>query len=348
MNVLIDIIHPAHLNLFKGVINRYQDDYNFIVTCIDRGKLARIVKEEIKGVPIHVIGTHRGTKSSIILEANLLRFLQLWRFLAKREVDLGMSFGSFLIGAILTLKGTPNVHFCDDPERKINAILENLTCTERYLPPIVPEVGKVKTFNALKEWSYLSPAYFLPNNRVLLSYGVSPGEYVFIREVSTGSLNYINQKKNIIASVADRFDRKVPVLLSLEDKSTKDAYPEHWKILQEPVEDIHSLMYYSKLVISSGDSMAREGAMLGVPSVYCGFRQMKANDLLMKMGMLKKIEPSYLANTFNQLVAEPFNFNQQKDFRKKLEREWTDVNQLLKRIIDRHDLKQENKSKITF
>ena len=39
-------------------------------------------------------------------------------------------------------------------------------------------------------------------------------------------------------------------------------------------------MYYSQIVISSGDSGAyREGAMLGVPSIYAGNRDMPANDI---------------------------------------------------------------------
>ena len=46
-------------------------------------------------------------------------------------------------------------------------------------------------------------------------------------------------------------DRKV--LLSLEDKSMKERYPEDWILLEEPVEGIHSLIYYSCALNSSGE-----------------------------------------------------------------------------------------------
>ncbi len=110
-----------------------------------------------------------------------------------------------------------------------------------------------------------------------------------MREVSHKSFNYYNQQDGIISSFAGNINAGTKVILSLEDKSYAGRYPAHWSILQEPVEDIHSLIYYSRLVISSGDSMAREGAMLGVPSIYCGTRKMKANELLMAAGLLQHL-----------------------------------------------------------
>ena len=74
-------------------------------------------------------------------------------------------------------------------------------------------------------------------------------------------------------------------MLSLEDKSTKERYPEDWILLEEPVEGIHSLIYYSCALISSGDSMAREAALLGVPSYYLGIRyDMPAKSCCIKAG----------------------------------------------------------------
>jgi predicted glycosyltransferase len=35
--------------------------------------------------------------------------------------------------------------------------------------------------------------------------------------------------------------------------------------------------------------MAREGAQLGVPSAYCGHRQMKANDALYELGLMRHV-----------------------------------------------------------
>jgi hypothetical protein len=79
-----------------------------------------------------------------------------------------------------------------------------------------------------------------------------------------------------------------PVLLSLENKERRGLFSK-WRILNEPVSDIYSLMYYSKGVASNGDSMAREAAQLGVPSVYMGSRRMIANDVLYALGLMHHI-----------------------------------------------------------
>ena len=64
-------------------------------------------------------------------------------------------------------------------------------------------------------------------------------------------------------------------------------YPKDWILLEEPVEGIHSLIYYSCALISSGDSMAREAALLGVPSYYLGIRyDMPANYAASRLGVL--------------------------------------------------------------
>ena len=38
---------------------------------------------------------------------------------------------------------------------------------------------------------------------------------------------------------------------------------------------MHTLLYYAKCVISSGDTVAREAALLGTPAIYIGGRDME-------------------------------------------------------------------------
>ena len=71
-------------------------------------------------------------------------------------------------------------------------------------------------------------------------------------------------------------------------KKRRDEYPADWIMLQEPIEDIHSLIYYAAGLVSSGDSMAREAALLGVPSYYLGIRySMPANAAASKVASLQ-------------------------------------------------------------
>jgi len=48
--------------------------------------------------------------------------------------------------------------------------------------------------NALKEWAYLSPKYFIPNQEEIIKFKIRPKEYIFIREVSTRKSKLLKSK----------------------------------------------------------------------------------------------------------------------------------------------------------
>ncbi len=330
MKIAIDIGHPAHVNFFKIAANRFKDEgHDVTIIYLDRGKLPSIVAEEYSEFVTVKIGIHRGSRISVIYDANLKRFFQLVKYLYRNRFDVGLGVGSFNFGGVLKMMSLPNFQFDDDPERGLNTILEKLTATQLFFPPIIENFGNIRNFKALKEWAYLSPRYFTPNPEVLKKYGLKENDYIFIREISTGSLNYVKQKANIVATFARKMSRKENVVLSLENKKKTGYYPDNWQILEEPIKDIHSIIYYSKLVISSGDSMAREGAMLGVPSIYCGFREMKANGILEAKKMLYHVRPEEVINSVEKLKQIKYSEAERNRFRKDLQEEWVDVSDLI-------------------
>lgn len=341
MRILIDIGHPAHVNFFSQTANLLKNQGHHVkITVLNRGMLPVIAKDVFSGFDINVINRHRGNKWSVIVEANICKFFTLFRKCLNFQPDIGLSAGSFVLGAVLKILGKPNIQFDDDPERMINVCLEKITSTLLFFPLFYDRAnGKVGKYNAMKEWSYLSSRYFSPDIHVLTSYEIKKGEYVFIREVSTGTLNYSRQSDNIIASVAKSFPTEMQVVLSLEDKETASVYPNHWILLKEPVNDIHSLIYFSKLVISSGDSMAREGAMLGIPSIYCGIREMAANMVLKEKGMLLHLSIQEVPKTVTDIINGTLHFHDQVTFRSNLEKEWEDVPEFISSRIS--DLKKD-------
>jgi predicted glycosyltransferase len=90
------------------------------------------------------------------------------------------------------------------------------------------------------------------------------------------------------------------------------------------------------MMISSGDSMAREGAMLGVPSVYCGTRNMKANDLLMQSGMLEHLPAETALPFINKTLQKKFDVENQTRVRNKLLDQWDDMTAFMKEQINRY------------
>jgi uncharacterized protein len=340
LRILITLSHPSHANFFKEAAKILKKEgHEIFISTLKRGKLVQIVDKEFSGFERHIAGNHRGNRFSIIFNVNILRFFKLLKYSFVNKIDFGLSVGSFTLGAALKLLFTPNVQFDDDPERKMNVLLEKITSSRVYFPKVIEPRGKIKNFNALKEWAHLSPKYFNPDVNFLNEFGLKPKEYILIRDISTGSLNYMGQDPNIILKIAEKIPKDIKVVLSLEDKKNFSKYPEEWIILNEPVFDFYSLMYFSKIVISTGDSMARESAMLGVPGIYCGFRDMKANNILIKSGLVIHSKPGNIIENIYKVMNSGAVTRDQEKIRTDLMNEWDDVTELIVNIAKEYERK---------
>ena len=292
MKIWFDICHTPQFNFFKPVMKALvEKGHRIYVTVLDRGKTPKIIQHELSGwqnVTVDVVGRHRMTKWSAIVEANLLRDIQLMRWIRGKKIDIGFSNGMQL-AMVCGLKGIPNYSFDDDPQTADRKWKEKWN-TECNFCVYEDEAIKAPShvLRCTKEWAYLNPRTFVPKVEVLERYGVKPKEYMFLREVSVGTINYTGQESGAILGIKDMIPKGMKVLLSLEEKKQRSEYPEEWILLQEPIEDIHSLIYYAAGLVSSGDSMAREAALLGVPAYYLGIRYtMPANAAASKVAGLQ-------------------------------------------------------------
>lgn len=341
MNVWVDILHTPQLNYYKPLIGMLSDKgYQVYVTVLKRGKLPTIAKKELGTIPnviVDVIGRHRMTKASAIIEANILRIPQVFFWKLKREIDVAFSNG-FHSALVAHQMNTPNYSFDDDPQTAIYKykIRYNTIChfcihkTDQTLSP------KAKVMNCTKEWAYLAPKYFQSNPKVLDKYGVTPKEYIFLREVSVGTINYAGQASGAVLGIQDLIPKDKKVLFSLEEKEKRHLYPKDWILLQEPVEDIHSLIYYSVGLVSSGDSMAREAALLGVPAYYLGIRyNMPANAAAAKVANLQNQKTVDFEEWVKNLSITPAEAEQKQiALRKQINDEFIDINEYMMELVE--------------
>ncbi len=334
MNVWIDLGHIPQYNFYKPIINQLVNDGHIVyLTFLRRGRMPQILKLELgnnSNVRLYQIGVHRMTRLSVWFEANLLRNFQLffWKIGKKIDVILSNGYQAAMIGYFC---GIPSFSFDDDPQTihyypKLWFNKKTHYCIYKYegkrkLSP------KAIVLPVLKEWSYLSPSSFTPDASALKQYGVSPKEYIFIREVTVGTMNYVGQSSGRILDIVDKIPRKFKVLLSLEEKEKRNLYPNNWILLQEPLKDVHSLIYYSSGLISSGDSMAREAALLGVPSYYLGVREsMPANKTAHMVARMQSAS-SMQFEKWIQTLALPKEelLEQQKKQREKTNKKFIDI-----------------------
>jgi hypothetical protein len=334
MKILFDIYHLPQVNLFKHSIRTLKND-EVIITTVNRGKLVEVLEFEFPENEIIVLGDYKNNKGffSMLFKIIIPRLFKLSKIIKKDKVKLVFS-SSYQSNVVAKLKGVPNYIFTDD-YRVFHPIIKYFT-TKLYMPSFINPQKKIISFHALKEWAYLSPLYFKADPTVLKDYSLKEKEYVFIREVSTESLNYLHQLKNIVAKISPLIDSNMNVLFSLENKNQRDLYPTNWISLKEPIKDVHSLMYFSKCVISSGDSMAREGAMLGVKSMYLGERDMLANTMLMNEGLLKRADVDTFQSKFEAIINSDNIQQEQNNFRDVLNKKWIDVTSLILSVIKKY------------
>lgn len=346
MNIWIDIAHVPQLNFYMPFITELSNrGYHVYVTVLGRGKLPVIAQNEIQfpNVEVKVIGRHRMNKWSVYIEANLLRIplLLLWAIGKKIDIAFCNHHQASIVARIL---GIPGFAFGDDPESKIYSMFVKMATQSHMLIYEDTTNGKIlpgdKVMRCLKEWAYLNPRTFVPNVKVLEKYGVKPKEYMFLREVTVGTTNYTGQKSGAILGIKDMIPAGMKVLFSLEEKKRREEYPADWILLQEPIEDIHSLIYYSAGLVSSGDSMAREAALLGVPAYYLGIRySMPANAAASKVASLQNRQTMDFAQWIDNLGAESqeSKVKNQEELRKHIDKAFIDINAYMMNLVENVD-----------
>ncbi len=290
--VLFDVIHPAHINFFKHAIGELsQNGFEILLTYLDRGIVKTLIGKELPQHNPIKIGSYRNSrigKGAMVSERALL----FSRLLRQESPSVTLGVGDFILAVSSRLTRIPAIQFYDDFEFAINFKLSHLFADTFVVPQFIPVRGNdVIAYNGYKELAYLHPEVYTPDSRVISKIGLEKNTYVFAREVSGISLNYANlDRLSLLPIIKHLHSKGVHVLLSLEDKSLIEQYEPYCQVLEEPLEDIYSLIAFSRFGLSSGDSMAREMALLGVPCIYVGGRDMCINNQLILEGGIKKIE----------------------------------------------------------
>lgn len=82
--------------------------------------------------------------------------------------------------------------------------------------------------------------------------------------------------------------------------------------------------------------MAREGAMLGIRSMYLGERDMPANNMLIKEGFLEKSDIGSFKEKFNSIINDKNLEGEQISYRNELNENWIDVTSLIISVINKY------------
>ena len=331
MKILIDLLHPADINFFKNAIDALNKrDVDSTIIMRPRGKMIEILKSELPNMQFTPVGKYY-TSTSGKLFSIATRNLNLVLFLRKNNFDICTSYG-FFVGIASRFCRIPSVIFTDDYEYRIPYYLFKSCGGYLVIPTCIPSSGKnILKYNGFKELAYLHPNYFKPDRKVLEQYGITPTNYVFIREVSRVSLNYKKMQQTDLPEVIRSLNNSgLDVVLSLEDKTRADSLKDKCIILEEPIEDIFSLMSFALFTISSGDSMARESCLVGTPTIYTGGRDMIVNRELVEKGCLFKVDENQALNdAITNVIEEGTKKETMVTIERAVKHEWMDTTEVI-------------------
>lgn len=318
MKIAIDIHHAADINFFKNSIGLLRNKGVYVELIVrPRGKIVPILQKELPDIPLKIIGMHYSPIRKKILYG-IKREIELLLYLKKVKFDVGVAFGPEICYVSLLL-GKPSMAFTDEYEYKLTTYLSKFAATCFAVPDCIPASGKnIYKFKGLKELAYLHPNYFKPNMKILEDYGLNPNEYVFIREIASTSLNYRDASSKLHEITQYFNEIGLRPIVSLEDKNLIEKFRHNCIILNEPINDIYSLMFFAALTISSGDTVARESCLVGTPVIYTGGRDMYVQRELIKKGCMYKATDKFdiikiinyiLNNDIKNNTIEIINYN---------------------------------------
>lgn len=287
MNILIDIVHPAHVHL---TINFYHEmiarGHKVIVTCKHIPSAMQLL--DMYGIPYIRLGEK---KDSIWLKAfeQMVYNLKLLR-IARRE-KCTIAFGSSItlahIAALSRLslfRSRIHAILLDDDDDEVEPLYA------KYAHPFAEVVlspketpratKKVVYYPAYHELAYLHPKRFVPSPEVLDEAGiaykkdalgkVTEVEPYFIMRFNAFKAHHdvgvvgltIENKRRMV----ELLSRHGKVFITTERNIDAEFAPYQLKVSPEKA---HSLMYYATLFVGDSQTMTSEAAVLGTPSIRC-------------------------------------------------------------------------------
>lgn len=269
MKILVEILHPAHVHVFRNAIHEWRkrgDD----VLVLSREKECANDLLDLYSIPYHSISKISDKKTGLFTEM-AVRDVRMWQACRRFNPDVLTGIMGVTIAQVGKLIRKPAVVFYDTENAKLtNRIvypLAHSVCTpDCYQAPVK---GHHITYPGYHELAYLHPNRFTPDPDIVKKAGLSPDKpYFILRFVSWQASHDINEKglssafKKNVLEILQPYGR---VLISSEGALPVELEP--FRFQASPA-DMHHIMAYASILIGESATMASEAAVLGIPAFF--------------------------------------------------------------------------------
>jgi len=269
MRILIDLLHPAHVHVFR----------NFIATVEARGDVVLVVARD-KDVTLDLLAAY-GLESIVISRqsAGIAGLTTEWALRTGRLVGIARKFKPDVMTGIMgvsiapagRLLRVPSVVFYDTEfasmtNRVVYPLATHVVTPDCYAEPVN---GDHIVYPSYHELAYLHPSRFAPDANVVSEQGVDPEvPFSLVRFVSweaSHDRHEIALTPGQKRALVDRLSGHGRVLITSEADLPPDLASLAYR---GSTAAIHHVIGCASLVAGESATMAAEAAVLGTPALY--------------------------------------------------------------------------------
>ncbi len=269
MRLLVDILHPAHVHLFRAFIDEMQArGHEVLVTAREKDIAVELL--QAFGIPHRTLSVQRKGAVSMVTEL-ARRAWAVWRLSRSFKPDFMIGcMGPAIAIAGRFMKAKTIVYYDNETARIVNAVVSRLC--DAYMTPVsfVGDMGRAhRRYEGFHGLAYLHPNRFTPDPAVLAKLDLSPDKPFFVvRFVAWESVHDVGEtgfsdsgKRRLI----ERLAREGQMILSVE--GAVPAEFQHY-CAKVPVEKMHHLLAYCRLFVGESATMAEEACLLGSHAIF--------------------------------------------------------------------------------
>lgn len=269
MKILIDIKHPAHVYIFKNIIDEFKKrGHEVLITSRDKDlTLYLLDKFKIK----HICLSKAGKGKFGMLWELFVRIIKTIKISLKFKPDVFLDEMGVSTSPVGWLLGIPSIVYDVTESAGASNFIGHHFSTILIIPRCYHKKlnRKTITFNGYQTLMYLHPKHFAPNPEILTKLNLKKNDiFTVMRFVSWGASHDFGHRglsNETKIRAAQKFSKYGKVFISSEIELIDGLKPYQIKINPE---DMHSLMAYATLVYGESATMASEASALGVHSIY--------------------------------------------------------------------------------
>ena len=308
LKILIDIVHPAHVHFYKHMITYFMSKGHDL-TIVGRNKDVTASLLEHYNINAAIVGSASHTNRFGQAMELVRRDIYLAKLIKKKNIDIVLTRNPAGVQAA-KLTGKIGIFDTDDglaagihfkAARPFSTYITTPDCLDE-------DYGKKHIkYPGYKQFAYLHPNHFKPDDRVLELFGLKSGEkYFLVRFVAMNASHDVGETG---LSFADK--KKLIAMLEQHGRvfiSNEGQLPAEWEKLRSriPPHCIHDALAYCDLFVGDSQTMAAEAAVLGTPNL-------RVSSFAKRICYLDELEEKYEL-TFGFLPSETDQFFEKLKF----------------------------------